>query len=279
MKCFSAMALFVVATFLFVGAVAQADVVAGVDYRLGEDDSDAADGVVGNTTTTNIGVTPNTNLTKFITSGTGPTYTSDVAASAAFSVGSTLAMNFNGLGYYKVDETPCNNINHQAIEGWFKVSNTSQQALAYTGSSWTDGLGLYIINNHLQAIAANGFGLLDSGFTPTAGQWFYAAVSADNGTSSVYVNSTTAAATVTGGMANTLTNQFIIGAAGDATHGYSDLLTGAADHVRLLAFDGSSYVFNASTDLSYRAVPEPSTIAMLAAGLLGLLAYAWRKRK
>lgn len=76
-----------------------------------------------------------------------------------------------------------------------------------------------------------------------------------------------------------LTNQFIIGAAGDATHGYSDLLTGAADHVRLLAFDGSSYVFNASTDLSYMAAPEPSTIALLVTGLLGLLAYAWRKRK
>ena len=27
------------------------------------------------------------------------------------------------------------------------------------------------------------------------------------------------------------------------------------------------------------AVPEPSTLALLAAGLIGLLAYAWRKRK
>ena len=28
-----------------------------------------------------------------------------------------------------------------------------------------------------------------------------------------------------------------------------------------------------------KTVPEPGTIALLAAGLLGLLAYAWRKRK
>ena len=28
-----------------------------------------------------------------------------------------------------------------------------------------------------------------------------------------------------------------------------------------------------------QAVPEPSTLALLAAGLVGLLAYAWRKRK
>jgi hypothetical protein len=28
-----------------------------------------------------------------------------------------------------------------------------------------------------------------------------------------------------------------------------------------------------------KAVPEPSTLALLAGGLLGLIAYAWRKRK
>ena len=31
--------------------------------------------------------------------------------------------------------------------------------------------------------------------------------------------------------------------------------------------------------LAGEAVPEPSTFALLATGLIGLLAYAWRKRK
>jgi len=32
-------------------------------------------------------------------------------------------------------------------------------------------------------------------------------------------------------------------------------------------------------NVSYTAVPEPSVLAMLAVGMVSLLAYAWRKRK
>ena len=46
-----------------------------------------------------------------------------------------------------------------------------------------------------------------------------------------------------------------------------------ADLSKLLGY------FNQHLGLTTAAVPEPSTLLLLAAGLVGLLAYAWRKRK
>ncbi len=41
---------------------------------------------------------------------------------------------------------------------------------------------------------------------------------------------------------------------------------------------GDPFVYNTSYGTS-RVTPEPSTLVLLATGLLGLLAYAWRKRR
>lgn len=56
------------------------------------------------------------------------------------------------------------------------------------------------------------------------------------------------------------------------------LFKGRINEVRLFTFAAGE--FNASTDLlTHATVPEPSTVAILITGVLGLLAYAWRKRK
>jgi hypothetical protein len=55
----------------------------------------------------------------------------------------------------------------------------------------------------------------------------------------------------------------------------------AGSHTLVIgAVVGSGYYGQAGIDnLSISQVPEPSTLALLSAGLVGLLAYAWRKRK
>jgi hypothetical protein len=266
----SVVVLFAAAVALWGSAFAGAGVLVGGYYHLGESDPGAADGLPGNDPTADssgLGMDLN---------AAGPlAYSSDVGASAATATGSNLSMNFGNSIYYKADANLTANTENFGLEGWFKVNDLSQQGLVYNGDSWDNGFGLYIIGGHLQGLYG-AEAAFDSGFVPTPGQWFYAALVNDAGATSMYVNDTTP---IPFGNIDPFAPaaQFVLGAAGHVWD-TSDRLYGSADEVRLFAFGTEGRVFNANADLLI-AVPEPSTLLLLTMSLLGLTTYARRRRK
>jgi hypothetical protein len=262
---------FLVAAVALWGMPAAANVFVGGYYHLGEADAGAADGVAGaNPTVDSGGLGMDLNAA-------GPlAYTSNVAASAAVATGSNLGMTFGNSIYYRQNELTVNTENF-GIEGWFKVNDPNvQQGLVYNGDSWGNGFGLYMIGGRVQGLYG-AKALFDTGFTPTPGQWFYAALVNNAGETSMYVNNTTPIAFGAGsGDPYAPAAQFVLGAAGHVWD-TSDRLYGAADEVRVFAFGGEN-VFNAGTDLLVgQQVPEPSTVALLSLSLLGLTAFARKK--
>ncbi len=94
---------------------------------------------------------------------------------------------------------------------------------------------------------------------------YYVLVASHGATDVWYDNGVDA---VTGQTFGTITNGML---------GWSDPIPelGASGHLEVINYGGSAY---GGANMGY-AVPEPSTIVLLTAGLIGLLAYAWRKRK
>ena len=74
--------------------------------------------------------------------------------------------------------------------------------------------------------------------------------------------------------------------AGDFNH---DGVVNSSDYLELLGNWGKHFAISsgapiddgslAAAGVSGSPVPEPGTLALLGCGLIGLLAYAWRKRK
>jgi hypothetical protein len=56
-------------------------------------------------------------------------------------------------------------------------------------------------------------------------------------------------------------------------------LTSSATPISSITINAESVAGAWVGDISYQATPEPGTIVLLTTGLIGLLAYAWRKRK
>lgn len=267
---------------------AQANVITQAYYTLGENDSGAVAGGAANAVTAD----SSGNANNLYYSGAGPTYTSSVASSAASATGSTLALDFGSSGrHYVTGSVWTSATDNYGMEGWFKTSDpTKSQALVYNGNmgqlwptyGFGNGFGLYVtgdtgdggggVSGHLMGLLGY-VAWLDSGFTIQANQWFYAALVKDNGTVKMYVNKSDP---TNFGQRGTVAanNCSVIGSAFGST---GDLLSGAADNVRIFTFNAGQ--FSASDLLINQTVPEPSMVMLGMTGLIGLAAYAWRKRK
>lgn len=153
------------------------------------------------------------------------------------------------------------------------------------------------------ATSTEGIRLSSSTDTSGTAAWYkytlnnFAGIMETLGTSSDYFSSYANLDSTTGGLSD---GSDLSRAGSDATHMYTSFtgswfttepssFLGESDVIAVLyvlpgtnvSFSGAAYV---AGDKEYgisfsTAVPEPSTLVLLACGLFGLLAYAWRKRR
>jgi hypothetical protein len=267
MKRYCATALLAFTATLLVGGLAQAEVIIAGYYHLGEADLGA---IVGGAMDT---LTDSSGNSRDLSGGTG-TYSSDVAASAAAAVGSTMSVAYAGTvnaGTQNVGPLTDATDNF-GIEGWFKrgAGAGDWEVMAFNGHPGHSGFGLYCKQGQVSGLWG-GLAWVDSGFYPAVDEWFYAAVVRDNGVGRIYINKSAPVGDVaTTPAASGLGDYIAIGGMdAEAWHG-------SADEVRVFTFAPGA--FDASADLLINA-PEPTCLAMLAMSVAGLIAYAWRKRK
>jgi hypothetical protein len=266
MKFYCGTALLAIAATLLVGGLAQAEVVAAGYYRLGEADSGAVDGGT-------VGTTVDSSANARDLSGAAATYSSDVAPSAATATGSNMSVVLSGAAAFQASPPLTDATDNFGIEGWFKrtAGAGDWQVMAFNGNPGQDGWGLYCREGQVCGLWG-ALAWVDSGFYPAMDEWFYAAVVRDNGVGQIYINDSAPVGSLA-------TSPIVPGAANYIGVGGMNAETwvGSIDEVRVFTFEAGG--FNASADLLINQVPEPSTLAMLAMSFIGMIAYAWRKRK
>lgn len=298
MKRYRFMALWAWTAIILTAATAQATLITQGYYGLGEDDS------ISGTTT----IDKSANSRTMTKSGT-MSYTTDVANSAKTATGSTKSMSFSngcllrGPAYAGSEDDWTSAIDNFGAEGWFKTTDTSAHQVLFNngsfgcsndGKDFGSGFALCINRDPDQTSNSRLYGLfggvawLDTGITLSNNTWFYAAIVRNAGTTTAYfkndgdssltsvvIDTTHTPVAATNGL-STISSAYGL-ANGWLTAGNYEFLNGSADSVR--AFTFSSGGFTTSDLLINQTVPEPSAMALVVAGMFGLLAYVWRKRR
>jgi hypothetical protein len=230
--------------------------------------------------------------------GTGGnfTVTGGIVANAPISetVAGATAVTFSGVAGCSLETAPASSSvtggNAWSVEAWVynpsigteedyfqwsaRNSGASRAADLCYGSSSSSGAYVHWAN--------------DAGFTggaPEASKWHYITLTysgTDNGgVESLYVdgvlNSTTTRTLNLSGQINMILGS---GYAIDSGWQCPASLSIGALRLQTGVLDATTVASTYTTEgATYGVVPEPSTLALLAGGLFGLLAYAWRRRK
>lgn len=225
---------------------AQAAQITVAQYRLGEDDAGAVAGGAGAATTV---AAVGTDATL---QSSGITYSSNTRGE-----GSTLSMSCpdtTGV-YYKTTAVYDLGSDNWGIEGWVYSTDAANGGWAFTNGAYNFGQynGMFWIERSDQGPVANSIAV-------AVNSWHKLGLERVDGVLTAYVDGVALATTNrSDDWSSAFSRAFTIGATGSG----SETWAGLVDDVRLYKI----------------VVPEPGTFTMLACGLIGLLAYAWRKRK
>lgn len=291
MKRFLVVTLLLSVTLVVVTSTASATVVNLASWRCGEDDhTPGPTGMMGAADVTAVDGTGNGHNLASVNPGAGPlyAYSSDYIKDGKGPLpqrpaASTVDIAFvplgeaGDLGYYSLDTVPmgkqnwgmqisvqCNDLTNELVFLQNGYSGTGTTLFSLNGTRVDADPGV-----RFMAEIQGGTGIFDSGVAVDSA-WHNLALVNDGGTTTFYVDGNATNSRYTG---DTVEPLGYLGLGRSAGGSYR--MAGGLDEARIFTFAPGAF---SVSDLGL-ATPEPGTLILLTTGLVGLAAYAWRKRK
>lgn len=188
---------------------------------------------------------------------------------------SNAAAGFDGTdNYLTIDESVVSGIGAGAytIEMWFKANNVTSRADFFNYKGGTSDIGVGVENGKIQCLVGNAW---LAGSTVSTGSWYHVAMTRDASSNvKIYLNGVEDMSGSGTESFGALGNSLWFGA-NNSSGAPAVALNGAMDEIAIYG-----YALTESQAMAhYHGVPEPTSAMLAFVGLLGLLAYAWRKRK